>query len=93
MTRHQDLTKPQDSPFMPAVRRQTFAPTDAAAGSPEKVEILRERAELGLPLTQEFDRRSFIGLTGAVRPRLNDKQIHYEYSKRSTAGRLDNRAR
>ncbi|TVS11494.1 MAG: hypothetical protein EA424_23760 [Planctomycetaceae bacterium] len=46
-----------------------FAPTDAPAGSPEKIDILRKRVELGLPLWHESDRMDYSGLTGAVRPR------------------------
>jgi hypothetical protein len=47
----------------------TFEPTDAPAGSPEKIEILRRRIELGLPLWHEEDRIDYSGLTGAIRPR------------------------
>lgn len=46
-----------------------FQPTDAPAGSPEKIEILRSRIELGLPLWHENDRFDYSGLTGAIRPR------------------------
>lgn len=46
-----------------------FSATDAPAGSPEKIEILRRRVELGLPLWHEEDRFDYSGLTGAVRPR------------------------
>ena len=46
-----------------------FAPTDAPAGSPEKIEVLRQRVELGLPLWHSNDRVDFTGLTGAIRPR------------------------
>jgi hypothetical protein len=46
-----------------------FEPTDAPAGSPEKIEILRRRIELGLPLWHEEDRIDYSGLTGAIRPR------------------------
>jgi hypothetical protein len=46
-----------------------FEPTDAAAGSPEKIETLRRRIELGLPLWHEEDRVDYSGLTGAIRPR------------------------
>ena len=47
----------------------TFEPTDAPAGSPEKIEILRRRIELGLPLWHGEDRVDYSGLTGAIRPR------------------------
>jgi hypothetical protein len=46
-----------------------FEATDAPAGSPEKIEILRRRIELGLPLWHEEDRIDYSGLTGAIRPR------------------------
>lgn len=47
----------------------SFEPTDAPAGSQEKIEILRRRIELGLPLWHEEDRVDYSGLTGAIRPR------------------------
>ena len=46
-----------------------FESTDAPAGSEEKIEILRKRLELGLPLWHEEDRYDYNGLTGAIRPR------------------------
>jgi hypothetical protein len=46
-----------------------FEPTDAPAGSPEKIEILRLRIESGLPLGHENDRFDYSNLVGAVRPR------------------------
>jgi hypothetical protein len=46
-----------------------FSATDAPAGSPEKIEALRKRVELGQPLWHGEDRRDYTGLTGAVRPR------------------------
>jgi hypothetical protein len=33
-----------------------FEPTDAPAGSPEKIEVLRKRLELGLPLCMAWKR-------------------------------------
>lgn len=48
---------------------QNFDSTDAPAGSPEKIEILRRRIENGLPLWHEEDRYDYNGLTGAIRPR------------------------
>ena len=57
-----------DEDFNP-IASETFEPTDAPAGSPEKIEILRRRVELGLPLWHEEDRVDYSGLTGAVRPR------------------------
>ena len=46
-----------------------FEPTDAPAGSEQKIEALRRRVELGLPLWHQADRMDYSGLTGAVRPR------------------------
>ena len=46
-----------------------FSPTDAPAGSPEKIEVLRKRVELGQPLWHNTDRVDYSGLTGAIRPR------------------------
>ena len=57
-----------DEDFVPEAS-DTFAPTDAPAGSPEKIEILRRRVEMGLPLWHNADRSDFTGLTGAIRPR------------------------
>lgn len=48
---------------------ENFAPTDAPAGSEEKIEVLRRRVEQGLPLWHDSDRCDFTGLTGAIRPR------------------------
>ena len=44
-----------------------FDATDAPAGSTEKIEILRKRLELGLPLWHGSDRYDYNGLTGANR--------------------------
>ena len=57
-----------DEDFDP-VASDDFVPTDAPAGSPEKIDILRKRVDLGLPLWHEADRMDYTGLTGAVRPR------------------------
>jgi len=57
-----------DEDFNPAPA-DTFEATDAPAGSQEKIEILRRRIELGLPLWHEEDRVDYSGLTGAIRPR------------------------
>jgi len=45
-----------------------FCATDAPAGSPEKVEVLRRRVELGQPLWHQDDRLDYAGLTGTVHP-------------------------
>lgn len=47
----------------------SFGPTMAPAGSAEKIEELRRRVELGLPLWHDSDRADYSGLTGAIRPR------------------------
>jgi hypothetical protein len=57
-----------DEDFFPE-ETNTFHPTDAPAGSEEKIEILRRRVEMGLPLWHSRDRVDYSGLTGAVRPR------------------------
>jgi len=57
-----------DEDFYPEVRNE-FSPTDAPAGSPEKIEILRNRIELGLPLWHDADRFDYTDLVGAIRPR------------------------
>ena len=57
-----------DEDFAPAVS-ENFEATNAPAGSDEKIEILRKRVELGLPLWHNSDRVDYSGLTGAVRPR------------------------
>jgi len=57
-----------DEDFIPSLGH-TFVGTDYPAGSPEKIELLRNRVELGQPLWHEEDRCDYSGLTGAVRPR------------------------
>ena len=57
-----------DEDFAPE-HRDDFRPTDAPAGSPEKIEALRRRVEQGLPLWHDEDRRDYTGLSMAVRPR------------------------
>jgi hypothetical protein len=58
-----------DEDFAPAVESERFSATDAPAGSEDKIEMLRQRVELGLPLWHKDDRKDYSGLTGAVRPR------------------------
>lgn len=58
-----------DEDFIPDHETGDFRPTNAPAGSRAKIEILRRRVELGLPLWHETDRGDYSGLTGAVRPR------------------------
>ena len=57
-----------DEDFVPSSGND-FEATDAPAGSDMKIEELRRRVELGLPLWHEQDRIDYTGLTGAVRPR------------------------
>ena len=57
-----------DEDFVPA-ENDDFVPTDAPADSTAKIEELRKRVELGLPLWHQEDRMDYTGLTGAVRPR------------------------
>ncbi len=57
-----------DEDYRPTVN-ENFVPTDAPAGSAEKLATLARRIELGLPLWHPDDRCDYSGLTGAVRPR------------------------
>ena len=57
-----------DEDFSP-VAGDEFEPTDAPAGSEEKIQRLRRRVERGQPLWHDSDRRDYTGLIGAVRPR------------------------
>lgn len=57
-----------DEDFAPE-ERDDFEPTDAPAGSDEKIETLRRRIAEGVPLWHDSDRKDYSGLTGAVRPR------------------------
>jgi hypothetical protein len=57
-----------DEEFEP-VMDDNFSATDAPAGSDDKIEALRRRVELGMPLWHTEDRKDYSGLTGAVRPR------------------------
>lgn len=57
-----------DEDFAPSAD-ENFDATLAPAGSDEKIEELRRRVELGLPLWHQDDRADYSGLTGAVRPR------------------------
>lgn len=57
-----------DEDFVPK-EDDRFSPTDAPAGSSEKIEVLRGRVERGQPLWHNTDRIDYSGLTGAIRPR------------------------
>jgi hypothetical protein len=57
-----------DENFFPQATR-AFVPTDAAPGSNEKIELLRARISMGLPLWHDEDRVDYAGLIGAIPPR------------------------
>jgi hypothetical protein len=57
-----------DEDFYPE-EKDDFSATDAPAGSQAKIDILRKRLEMGVPLWHEEDRMDYSGLTGAIRPR------------------------
>jgi len=57
-----------DEDFFPRETDQ-FMPTEAPAGSVEKLDVLAQRVKMGLPLWHPEDRHDYSGLTGAVRPR------------------------
>ena len=57
-----------DEDFAP-VETEDFLPTEAPAGSAEKLEVLAHRVKMGQPLWHPDDRFDYSGLTGAVRPR------------------------
>ncbi len=57
-----------DEDFAPA-ESDEFEPTDAPAGSEDKIETLRRRIEKGVPLWHDSDRQDYSDLVGAVRPR------------------------
>ena len=57
-----------DEDFVPK-ENEEFNPTNAPAGSDDKIELLRRRVEGGQPLWHNEDRCDYSGLTGAVRPR------------------------
>ena len=57
-----------DEDFAP-LETDDFQPTEAPAGSPDKIAVLAQRIELGVPLWHPEDRGDYSGLTGAVRPR------------------------
>jgi len=62
------LENGHDEDFVPHVTEE-FQPTDAPAGSPEKIEVLAQRVMRGEPLWHPEDRSDYSGLTGAIRPR------------------------
>ncbi len=54
--------------FVP-VETDEFEPTDLAAGSREKIGLLRRRVEMGVPMWHDADRSDYEGLVGTIRPR------------------------
>ena len=54
--------------FVP-VETVEFEPTDLSAGSREKIELLRRRVEMGVPMWHDADRSDYSGLVGTIRPR------------------------
>lgn len=54
-----------------------FVATDAAPGSPEKIEIMRRRLELGHPIFHENDRSDYGGL-GLFLHRVSEQQDNDE---------------
>jgi hypothetical protein len=57
-----------DEDFVPT-SGDDFQPTQAPAGSREKIHVLADRVRQGMPLWHDDDRSDYSGLTGAVRPR------------------------
>ncbi len=57
-----------DEDFFPT-ETEDFGPTEAPAGSRDKIDILAQRVLRGEPLWHNEDRADYSGLTGAVRPR------------------------
>jgi hypothetical protein len=57
-----------DEDFVP-MATDDFLPTEAPAGSRQKLDVLAERVRRGEPLWHPEDRSDYSGLTGVVRPR------------------------
>ena len=57
-----------DEDFVP-VTTDEFTPTEAPAGSRQKLDVMAERVRRGEPLWHKDDRSDYSGLTGVVRPR------------------------
>ena len=64
-----------DEDFFP-MERGAFVPSDQAVGTPEKIELLRQRVEMGVPLWHEQDRSDYHDLVAVVRPRLHKPVTH-----------------
>lgn len=57
-----------ETEFTPKPIKDCMA-TDAPAGSPEKIAVLRWRAENGFEMFSRCDRADYEGLSGAIKPR------------------------
>ena len=57
-----------DEDFAPT-ETDNFMPTEAPAGSVDKLDVLAERIRMGLPLWHPDDRSDYSGLTGVIKPR------------------------
>jgi len=62
------LRQGHDEGFVP-MEGDSFVPTDLAAGTRKKIELLRQRVEMGTPLFHPRDRSDYEDLVGAIRPR------------------------
>ncbi|MFV1966452.1 MAG: hypothetical protein ACC628_13595 [Pirellulaceae bacterium] len=73
MTRFQNVFEAihrdgHDENFLPSLSDE-FTPTDAAPGSDQKIDLLRQRIAMGLPLWHDEDRGDYADLVGAIPPR------------------------
>lgn len=77
---HEAILKDGEDADFHALPDSKFLPTDAPAGSFEKIEVLRRRIELGQPLWHVDDRVDYSGLVVTSRPleRKEDKAIDTE---------------
>ena len=58
-----------------------FEPTDKFPGSHEKIDVLRSRADAGLPLWHPLDRKDGTGLTGGMRTSKDGRKGAYRVGK------------
>lgn len=52
-----------------AIQTDEFEPADLPAAWPEKIELLRWRVEMGVPMSHDADRSDYSDLVGTIRPR------------------------
>lgn len=57
MNLHEYIEKNRDAEFFEPSPATDFHPTDAIGGSPAKIEVMRLRVELGLPIHHKDDYR------------------------------------